>query len=83
MKGLYKKRESEIYPNMNKVGSKIFVDRMYGAIGKEIIAFSLSSGEDETNFVTTPLVFKSMAKWMNKQVENYEIKFGEIENIDY
>ena len=53
--------------NMNQLPKK-FIDGAIGAYGKDFFSFA-----------TTPQVMKSMAKWMNKQIENYEKQFGPID----
>ncbi|MCX6713691.1 MAG: hypothetical protein NTV48_01125 [Candidatus Vogelbacteria bacterium] len=39
----------------------------------------LTSGNSLDSFVTTPQVMKSIAQWMNEQVQNYEKQFGNID----
>jgi len=57
---------------------KKFCDGAIGAFGKEIFSFSLTSGNNLDSFATTPQVMKSIAIWMNSQIQNYEKQFGEI-----
>ena len=64
--------------NMNQLPKK-FVDGAIGAYGREFFSFSMTSGNNLDSFATTPQIMKSIAKWMNKQVEGYEGKFGEID----
>jgi hypothetical protein len=64
--------------NMNQLPKK-FVDGAIGAHGKEIFSFALTSGNNLDSFATTPQVMKSIAVWINKQVENYEKQFGVID----
>lgn len=64
--------------NMNEL-SKKFVDGAIGAYGKEIFSFALTSGSSLDSFATTPQVMKSIAIWINGQVQNYEKAFGEID----
>ncbi|MBI5139400.1 hypothetical protein HZA26_02205 [Candidatus Nomurabacteria bacterium] len=64
--------------NMNQIPKK-FIDGAIGAHGKEIFSFALTSGNNLDSFATTPQVMKSIATWMNKQIENYEKQFGVID----
>lgn len=64
--------------NMNQLPKK-FVDGAIGAHGKEMFSFALTSGNNLDSFATTPQVMKSIAIWINKQVENYEKQFGTID----
>lgn len=64
--------------DMNQLPKK-FIDGAIGAHGKEIFSFALTSGNNLDSFATTPQVMKSMAVWINKQVENYEKQFGVID----
>jgi len=64
--------------NMNELPKK-FVDGAIGAHGKEIFSFALTSGNNLDSFATTPQVMKSIAKWINGQIQNYEKQFGEID----
>jgi hypothetical protein len=64
--------------NMNQLPKK-FIDGAIGAYGKEFFSFSMTSGNNLDSFATTPQIMKSIAKWMGKQVESYEEKFGEID----
>lgn len=63
--------------NMNQLPKK-FCDGAIGAYGKELFSFALTSGNNLDSFATTPQTMKSIAIWMNKQIEEYEKKFGEI-----
>ena len=58
---------------------KKFCDGAVGAYGKDIFSFGLTSGNSIDSFATTPQVMKSMASWINSQVQNYEKQFGEID----
>jgi hypothetical protein len=58
---------------------KKFCDGAIGAYGKEFFAFALASGNTLDSFAVTPQVMKSIATWMNSQVESYEKQFGEID----
>ena len=64
--------------NMNQLPKK-FCDGAIGSYGKEIFTFALTSGNNLDPFATTPQVMKSISIWMDKQVENYEKQFGEID----
>ena len=64
--------------DMNQLPKK-FCDGAIGAFGKEIFSFALTSGNNLDSFAVTPQVMKSMAIWMNAQVQNYEKTFGEID----
>ncbi len=58
---------------------KKFCDGAVGAYGKELFSFALTSGNNLDSFATTPQVMKSIAMWMNAQVQNYEKQFGVID----
>jgi hypothetical protein len=58
---------------------KKFIDGAIGAFAKEVFYVSLSSGNTLDSFASTPQTMKSIAIWMNKQIENYEKSFGEID----
>ncbi len=58
---------------------KKFCDGAVGAYGKEAFSFALTSGNTLDSYATTPQLMKSIATWMNAQVENYEKQFGEID----
>ena len=64
--------------NMNQLPKK-FIDGAIGAHGKEIFSFALTSGNNLDSFATTPQIMKSIAIWINGQVENYEKQFGVID----
>lgn len=64
--------------NMNQLPKK-FVDGAIGSHGKEGFSFVLTSGNDLHSFMTTPTTMKSIATWMNGQVEAYEKQFGVID----
>lgn len=64
--------------NLNELPKK-FCDGAIGAYGKDIFSFVLTSGNNLDSFATTPQVMKSIAKWINSQVQNYEKQFGEID----
>ncbi len=58
---------------------KKFCDGAIGAHAKEIFYFTITSGNSLDSFATTPQVMKSIATWINGQVESYEKVFGEID----
>lgn len=64
--------------NMNQLPKK-FIDGAIGSYGNGIFYFSLTSGNSLDSFASTPQVTKSIAVWMNKQVEEYEKQFGNID----
>ncbi len=58
---------------------KKFIDGALGSHGKDVFYFAITSGNNLDSFATTPQVMKSIAIWMNGQVQNYEKSFGEID----
>ncbi len=58
---------------------KKFCDGAMGAYGRELFSFALTSGNNLDSFATTPQIMKSIAIWMNGQVQNYEKQFGVID----
>ncbi len=64
--------------DMNQLPKK-FIDGAIGAHGKDVFAFALSSGNNINSFATTAQIMKSIAIWINGQVQNYEKTFGEID----
>ena len=64
--------------DMNQLPKK-FCDGAIGAYGKDVFSFALTSGNSLDSFATTPQVMKSIAIWINGQVQNYEKTFGEID----
>lgn len=64
--------------NMNELPKK-FIDGAIGAHGKEIFSFALTSGNNLDSFATTPHVMKSIASWIQRQVEAYEKQYGVID----
>ncbi len=58
---------------------KKFADGAMGAYGKEFFSFAITSGNNLDSFATTPKTMKSIAIWMNKQIENYEKTYGDID----
>ena len=64
--------------DMNQLPKK-FCDGAIGAYGKELFSFDLTSGNNLDSFATTPQTMKSIAIWINGQIQNYEKQFGEID----
>jgi len=64
--------------NLNQLPKK-FIDGAIGAHGKDTFFFAVTSGNNLDSFATTPQIMKSIAQWINSQVESYEKKFGEID----
>lgn len=64
--------------DMNQLPKKL-CDGAVGSFGKEIFYFALTSGNNLDSFAATPQTTKNIAVWMNKQIENYEKQFGEID----
>lgn len=64
--------------NLNELPKKL-CDGAIGAHSKEFFSFVLTSGNSLDSFATTPQIMKSIAIWMNGQVQNYEKQFGEID----
>lgn len=64
--------------NMNQLPKK-FCDGAIGAHSKDLFSFALTSGNNLDSFATTPQVMKSIALWINKQIDNYEKQFGVID----
>lgn len=64
--------------NMNDMPKK-FCDGAMGSFGEDVFAFAVTSGNTLDSFATTPRIMKSIAFWMQKQIEEYEKKFGEID----
>ncbi len=64
--------------DMNQLPKK-FCDGAIGAHGKELFSFALTSGNNLDSFATTPQIMKSIAIWINGQIQNYEKQFGEID----
>jgi hypothetical protein len=58
---------------------KKFCDGAIGAHGKDLFYFGITSGGMVDSFATTPQIMKSIAIWVNGQIENYEKSFGEID----
>ena len=58
---------------------KKFCDGAIGAYGKDLFSLALTSGNNLDSFVTTPQIMKSIALWLNEQVQNYEKQFGLID----
>lgn len=64
--------------DMNQLEKK-FIDGALGGHGKDVFSFVLTSGINLNSFATTPQVMKSIAIWMNGQIETYEKTFGVID----
>lgn len=64
--------------DLNQLPKK-FCDGAIGSYSKEIFSFVLTSGNSLDSFASTPQIMKSISIWMNKQVENYEKQFGQID----
>ena len=64
--------------DLNQLPKK-FCDGSMGAYGKNLFSFAITSGNSLDSFATTPQVMKSIAIWMNAQVQGYEKQFGEID----
>jgi len=64
--------------DMNQLPKK-FIDGAIGAHGKDAFSFALTSGNNLDSFATTPQIMKSIAIWINGQIQNYEKSFGEID----
>lgn len=64
--------------NMNQLPKK-FCDGAIGAYGKEFFSFAFTSGNTLDAFAATPQTMKSIAVWIQGQVENYEKQFGVID----
>ena len=58
---------------------KKFCDGAIGGHGRDLFSFGLTSGNNIDMFATTPQLMKSIALWMNKQVEDYEGVHGVID----
>ena len=64
--------------DMNQLPKK-FIDGALGGHGRDVFSFALTSGNNLDSFATTPQVMKSIAIWLNTQVQTYEKTFGEID----
>ncbi len=64
--------------DLNQLPKK-FIDGAIGAHGKDIFSFVLTSGNNLDSFATTPQIMKSIAIWINGQIQTYEKQFGEID----
>jgi hypothetical protein len=58
---------------------KKFCDGAFGAYGKELFTFAMTSGNSLDSFATTPQQMKSIAMWLNNQIAGYEKQFGVID----
>ena len=64
--------------DLNQVPKK-FCDGSVGAFGKELFTFGITSGAAVDMYATTPQIMKSISIWLNKQINDYEANFGEID----
>lgn len=64
--------------DLNQIPKK-FCDGAIGAYGKEFFTFAITSGNSLDAYATTPQMMKSIASWMNNQVEQYEKQHGFID----
>lgn len=64
--------------DLNQLPKKL-CDGAIGAYNKEIFSYALTSGNSLDSFASTPQVMKSIAIWMNDNVQKYEKQFGEID----
>lgn len=64
--------------NINELPKK-YIDGALGSYGKEGFSFAVTSGNELHSFMTTPVIMKSIANWIAKQVEGYEKQFGVID----
>lgn len=64
--------------DINQLPKKL-CDGAIGGYNKEIFSFVLTSGNSVDSFASTPQVMKSIAIWMNDNVQKYEKQFGEID----
>ncbi len=65
--------------DMNQLQKK-FIDGALGGHARDFFSFVLTSGNNiDSSFATTPQVMKSIAIWINTQVQTYEKTFGEID----
>lgn len=64
--------------DINQLPKKL-CDGAIGGYNKEIFSFVLTSGNNVDSFASTPQVMKSIAVWMNEQIQKYEKQFGEID----
>jgi len=60
--------------NLNELPKK-FVDGAIGGYAKDIFSFALTSGNNLDSYATTPQIMKSIAVWIDGQVQNYEKQF--------
>ena len=64
--------------DINQLPKKL-CDGAIGGYNKEIFSYVLTSGNSVDSFASTPQVMKSIAIWMNEQIQKYEKQFGEID----
>jgi hypothetical protein len=58
---------------------KKFCDGAIGGHSKEFFSFVLTSGNSLDSYAATPQVMKSIAQWVNSQVDMYEKTYGSID----
>ena len=63
--------------DLNQLPKKL-CDGAIGGYNKEIFSFALTSGNGIDSFASTPQIMKSIALWMNGQIQSYEKQFGPI-----
>ncbi len=66
--------------DINELPKKL-CDGAIGGFNKEIFSFALTSGNSLDSFAATPQIMKSIAIWVEGQVQNYEKQFGEIDMV--
>lgn len=64
--------------DINQLPKKL-CDGAFGAFGKEVFSFAITSGNNIDSFGATPQVMKSISAWLQRQIENYESQFGPID----
>mgnify|MGYP003395342333 FL=1 len=64
--------------DINQLPKKL-CDGAIGGYNKEIFSFVLTSGNSADSFAATPQIMKSIAVWMNEQIQKYEKQFGAID----
>lgn len=64
--------------DMNQLPKKL-CDGAIGTYGKEVFFFAITSGNNLDSFAATPQIMKSIAVWLDSQVQNYEKQFGVID----
>ncbi len=64
--------------DMNQLPKK-FIDGAIGAHAKGVFYLALTSGSNLDTFAAIPQTMKSIAAWMNTQIQTYEKAYGEID----